>query len=216
MARKLDVSPEKILAYEKDSKSLARYEAAYIDALEEYVSLASREQMTFRAALKIYMNQRSLHKYNINYKLALFGKIMYESVYANMDAMQKEDAVTELPQLEEEVHYRVWSDNRYRIAFSLLSFLRKMLEMPEEDVSIPLCFSKEAFKKLEAGTKNYRTIPDVKCLVMDYAEILNVELRKRGITKDVYSVIANIIENGYTQITDDLKLKQVLLNELYK
>lgn len=216
MAKKIGIDSTRLIEYEREPRVNDLYEAAYIEALEEYASLSAKQKVNFTEALKVYMNQRNLNKYNRLYKLTLFGNIMYETVYANMDSLNEKDAVKELPYSENISDYKVWNDDGYRLAFFLLGEIRTMLDIDVKAVATYINIPTVTLKNLEMGTRNYKTIPDLRGIVKKYSLFLKYKMKEKKIANDVYETIANMIEEGYTLKVEKMKLVQILLDKLYE
>lgn len=216
MAKKLEITTAKLLEYERLPKVSDEYEAIYIEVLKEYVLLASKDKISFEDALKIYMNQKGLHKYNNAYKLALFGQIMYDDFYVNMNALKENGAVTNLPVSKDSSKYMVWSTERYNTAFFMLGMLREMLGVESKFISTYIGITREMLKEFETGVKNYKQSIELYYLYNQFCECLSKELRLRGINKNVEEIITAMIQNGYSRAMDSLKLRHILLVEIYK
>lgn len=215
MAKEIGVTPSVLLDYERSTKPVEYYEAMYIEALKEYVYLASQEKITFEEALKIYMNQRGLYKYNISYKMALFGSIMYESLYINMNSLQEKGAVLELPRMEKHDEHHVWNEEKYNMALYLLAVLREMLDIDIKTAASYLDISKENLREFETLKKNYKNTFETQRIIKRYSNFLEAELAARKIKVNVYSIICRLADSEHTKNVDGLKLRQMLLNEIY-
>lgn len=216
MSQRIGVSVSRLREFERVTFLSDFYNEHYIDALDEYVSLASKQCVPFREALKIYINQKCLYKLNITAKLTLFGKILYESLEVNRRLNEEDDIAEDTNKTEGTPKYRVWSESRYDTAFFLLASLRKMLDVEENKTAKKLGMSVSTFKELEKGVRKYETLSDLRVLVISYSKILTDHLKEKEVDKDVYKIVSTIIENGYTLSCGDLKLKKILLDEIYK
>lgn len=216
MAKKLGIDVTRLIEYERHPRVIDAYEAAYIEVLGEYVSLASKEKMSFEEALKIYMNQRNLNRYNTLYKMALFGNIVYDSMYVNMNSVNENDAIKELPVAENSIEYKVWNDDGYMLAFFLLGTIREMLEIDVKAVATYVNISSGCLKNLETGLRSYKTLTNLREIVRKYSLFLKYKMKEKFIKKDVYEIISSMIETGYTLKMEKMKLVQILLDKLYE
>lgn len=201
---------EKLRRYEASTFLCEKYEEAYTEVLQEYVSLASKERMSLRQALEIYKQQKCLYKMNISAKITMLGQILYENLDANMEIDSKREEVE-----NKHVRYQVWSKERYQTAFFLLQALRNMLKISASEVSEVTGFSAGTIKDLESGRLLANTT-EMRTLVISYSKLLSDRLEDQLIKKDVYVVIGTILNNGYNMTSTPLKLQQVLLDELHK
>lgn len=216
MAKKLEITTTKLMEYERSLKQIDDYEAVYIEVLKEYIELAVKYNRTFEDALKIYINQRGLYKYNNTYKVVLFGHIMYDTVCANMDSLREKDAIVELPQKADSSKYHVWSVERYNTAFYVLGMLREMLGLNIKEAAIRTGVTVEMLKAMEDCTRSLKNTAGLYEQLKLYSDYLTRELMVRKINANALIVVTDIIHNGYTRSLDSLKLRQILLNEILK
>ncbi len=215
MAQRAGVSVSRLREYERMGFLSDFYNEHYIQVLDEYVSLASNQSRAFREALKIYINQRGLYKLNITAKVTMFGEILYEALSPNMYPKIESEIQSEIMTDQTQTRYRVWNEERYDTAFFLLSSLRKMMDIESSEVAKRVGLSACVLKEFENGIKKYEKLSELRVLVISYAQILTERLKTKGVDKDVYKAISVIIENGYTLKSGDLRLKKILLDEIY-
>lgn len=215
LAQRIGVSVNRLREFERMGFLSDFYNEHYIQVLDEYVSLAAKQSRSFREALNIYINQKGLYKLNITAKVTMFGEILYEALSPNLHPKMENEIQIEMREDNTQPKYRVWSEERYDTAFFLLSSLRKMMEVESSYVAKRVGMAACTLKDFENGIKKYESLSELRVLVISYAKILSDYLKLKGINKDVYKAICVIIENGYTLESGDLKLKKILLDEIY-
>ena len=226
MARYLKISKTQLYYLENSPEMPDFYVDRYIDGLEEYIACGAARKMPFRQALMIYSNQRKLYKYSSAYKIALFGQIYYDQIYANMDALKKdspgeisdEDSKEKMDFIEIEETLEVeplWNAERYESAFYILKCLRDILDVKLSVVAESIGVSKTILEKLEQNAGIYHGHLNVRKIVKEYSHYLDGCLKSENPSCSVIELINYSNLHGYTE-KNRLQMMKWIMNKLFE
>lgn len=226
MSRYLKISKTQLYYLENSPEMPDFYVDRYIDGLEEYIACGAARKMPFRQALMIYSHQRKLYKYSSAYKIALFGHIYYDQIYANMDAKKEdtsdkisdEDSEENVTFVEFESSFEeepLWNAERYESAFYILKCLRDILDVKLSVVAESIGFSKAILEKLEQDAGNYHGHLNVRKIVKEYSRYIDECLKSENPSCSVIELINYSNSHGYTE-KSRLQMMKWIMNKLFE